>query len=61
MIHQMIVEQETADEALYACEQCSRRLVVGKRVPKSVVIDEGAQVPHLGGTGGVVMSLPDGW
>lgn len=50
--HVMEVGGETADEMMFVCPACSRRVVVGKREPKLVVVDRGEfDVSHAGGVG----------
>jgi hypothetical protein len=56
--HEMVCEAETAVEALFVCTDvaCGRRVVVGKSLPRLVVIDRGEfLVRHAGSQGGVVM------
>jgi len=56
--HEMVCEAETAVEALFVCtdEACGRRVVVGKGLPRLVVIDRGEfSVRHAGSLGGVVI------
>lgn len=52
MVHTMQVRGETADEMMFGCPVCGRLIVVGKHMPKLVVIETGSQVPHVGGTTG---------
>jgi hypothetical protein len=49
----MTAETETRDEVLFACAECPRRIVVGKRRPGVFTVDEGDQVPHVGGLNGM--------
>jgi hypothetical protein len=51
--HRMTAETETRDEVLFACAECPRRIVVGKRRPGVFTVDEGDQVPHVGGLNGM--------
>lgn len=57
--HTPTAEAETADEVLFGCLSCPRRLVVGKRTGRPVVIDQGDDtVTHVGGTASVGMQVP---
>ena len=56
--HKMVVDAETAAEALFVCtdQTCGRRVVVGKGRPRLVVIDRGDfAVRHAGSVGGVTI------
>lgn len=53
----MECEAENDSEVLFACPTCGRRVVVGKREPKFVVLDRGDfSARHTGSLGGVEMS-----
>ena len=54
----MECEAENADEFLFACPTCGRRVVVGKAEPKLVVIDRGDPYAlHSGSTGGLSLTV----
>ena len=54
----MECEAENASEILFACPTCGRKVVVGKAVPKFVVIDRGdVYALHSGSTGGVSLAI----
>ena len=57
MEHTLTAEAETADEVLFACRTCPRRIVAGKRQAKLVVIDAGDETaPHVGMLSGLADS-----
>lgn len=56
--HAMIVEADTADEVLFACPDCARRVVVGKQRPRLTVIDQGDFfATHVGGSPTAAVSV----
>ena len=54
MVHRMSCVDNTPTDVVYTCDDCGRRVVVGKREPRLVVLDRGdIDVRHVGGTGGL--------
>jgi hypothetical protein len=53
-LHRMTCADSTAADAVFLCDECGRRVVVGKRIPRLVVLDRGeVHARHVGGTGGM--------
>lgn len=56
-IHTMTYEGGTDADVVFACDACGRRVVVGKHVPRLVVLDRGdVFARHTGATGGLQVS-----
>lgn len=57
-LHEMSCTGQTTSEAVFACDACGRRVVVGKTEPRFVVIDRGdLYARHVGGLGGMAVGL----
>jgi len=56
-IHTMNYEGGTDADVVFACDECGRRVVVGKHAARLVVIDRGdVFARHTGSTGGLQIS-----
>jgi hypothetical protein len=57
--HSLMPTGETDDEVSFTCLACTRTIVVGKKTPKLIVIDEGEASPHVGVLSGLAAQMGD--
>jgi hypothetical protein len=58
LIHRMTCDGTTSSDVVYVCDDCGRRVVVGKQQPKFVVLDRGDLLAtHIGSVGGLELAV----